>query len=181
MQYFIGKFLKTIGNFRTFCGNFRGYIGNFRKYIGNFPYCIVIFGTIFVGIAIYNLIKTNISMLTLNLKPIFTARGIEAPLKFLMKNGIPRDAAFSLIHEHKPNIKLAYIERLCEILFCELSDLFLWQPDRNVRNKEEHPLFPLFRPEGTTTDFKTLLANVPYKKLNDLSAALAKEIEDKET
>lgn len=120
-------------------------------------------------------------MLILNLKPIFTARGIEQPIKFMMENGIPRDAAFHFANSHRPQIKIAYIERLCEILICEPNDLFLWQPAKDAKAIEEHPLFPLYRPRETATNFKKLLANVPYKKLNNLSDILSKEIEEKET
>ncbi|KAA5534551.1 hypothetical protein F0919_07985 [Taibaiella lutea] len=119
-------------------------------------------------------------MLILNLKPIFRARGIEEPTRFLIKNGIPRDAAFYFVNAHRPYIKIAYIERLCEILICEPNDLFLWQPDKDVRVVEDHPLFALLRPAETTADFKRLLANVPYRKLNNLSQMLSKEIEEKD-
>lgn len=116
-------------------------------------------------------------MLILNLKPIFTARGIDKPYAFLTKNGFTHNTAKSLVAGKSPTINIRYMERLCELLWCEPNDLFLWQPAENTRIPDGHPLLPLLRTQETVLNIKHMLARVPLKKLNGLSEVLIKEIE----
>ena len=100
-------------------------------------------------------------MLTLNLLPVFSARGIEKPYAFLVRAGFTSHSANIMLNNPKA-IKLHYIELLCTKLNCEPSDLFMWTPDKNHPLAENHAL----RNIGGTID---ILLDLPYKQLKDIS------------
>lgn len=106
-------------------------------------------------------------MLTLNLKSIFTARGIDNAFTFLMKNGFPRGAATKLLNNEKPYIRFDQIEKLCEILVCEPNDLFIFQANKNQLLAENHPLNKL-KPIDNISEIKQTWANRPYKEIVEL-------------
>lgn len=117
-------------------------------------------------------------MLTLNLTPIFTLRGIEKPFSFLVKNGFSRHAANLLINANTRTYRLDHVERLCELLVCEPNDLLLWTPDRDKKYPENLPLSKLIvKQEG---NLKETLTHMPLSELKVLTDRIVNKRDDKE-
>ena len=110
-------------------------------------------------------------MLVLNLRPIFTARGIDRPYTFLVKSGFTAHSANVILNKPK-EIKIHYIELLCLKLNCEPSDLFLWIPDKNNPISENHPLRTL---AGNAEIHSDALLNLPYKQLKEINLKISTE------
>ena len=119
-------------------------------------------------------------MLVLNLQPIFTARGIEKPYTFLVKNGFTYHSAHYLLNSKTRAIKLDHIEQLCQILLCEPNDLLLWIPDKDTITQPNNPLQKLRNNPGTQRDLKKALSGVPYSQLKEISDKLNNEINGQE-
>jgi DNA-binding Xre family transcriptional regulator len=118
-------------------------------------------------------------MLTLNLKPVFAARSIDKPYAFLKKNGFTHTIAKALATGKVVSVNISYMEKLCILLWCEPSDLFQWQPAEGTVVTENHPLLPLSHKWDAGTQLKNALSHLPYKKLNEVSTALIKEVEER--
>lgn len=117
-------------------------------------------------------------MLSLHLQPIFTARGIEKPYTFLVKNGFTPHAAHNLLSAKTRVFRLDHVELLCEILNCEPNDLLLWQPNSEKQMAANHPLKKLTNNSNSETNLKKTLFNLPYQQLKDISSKLTNEIND---
>jgi DNA-binding Xre family transcriptional regulator len=117
-------------------------------------------------------------MLTLDLKPLFAARGIEKPYSFLVKNGFTHNKAQGLLSGNVKVMNISYMEKLCNLLWCTPNDLFYWQPQQNIAVTEDHPLFPLTKRPAAKMNLSSVLKRVPLHKLEELSATLTKEIEE---
>jgi DNA-binding Xre family transcriptional regulator len=150
------------------CCLLRGKIGVALKHLwgwlGNLERCL--------KVLFYNLYKSPVYMLQLNLRPIFMARGIEKPYAFLRKHGFNHYTATGIMTNKRPAVLLSHIERLCELLLCEPNDLFLWQPSRPGTVTDGHPLQALLRAAPLEQPINRALAKVPYKKLPALRALL---------
>jgi len=107
-------------------------------------------------------------MLSLNLKTIFNARGIERPYTFLVNAGFTSHTAHILINSHTRNIKLDQLELLCKALVCEPSDLFLYSPSNNDQLAQDHPLLKL-KQDVKPQNWKEKLATMPYKQLKEIT------------
>ncbi|WP_298121780.1 helix-turn-helix transcriptional regulator [Flavobacterium sp.] len=118
-------------------------------------------------------------MLSLNLRPIFTTRGIEKPYSFLVKNGFTSHTANSLLNSKTRVFRLDHIELLCEILLCEPNDLLMWKPDSGKTIAPNNPLNKLIANTETKTDLKKTLFSLPYQQLKEISNKLTKEIDEK--
>ena len=118
-------------------------------------------------------------MLSLNLRPIFTAKGIEKPYSFLVKNGFTSHAANNLLNSKTRVFRLDHIELLCEVLVCEPNDLLLWKPDSGKSIAPNNPLNKLIVNAESKTDLKNTIFNLPYQQLKEISNKLTKEIDDK--
>ena len=118
-------------------------------------------------------------MLSLNLRPIFTAKGIEKPYSFLVKNGFTSHAANNLLNSKTRVFRLDHIELLCEVLVCEPNDLLLWKPDNGKSIAPNNPLNKLIGNVESKTDLKNTIFNLPYQQLKEISNKLTKEIDDK--
>lgn len=114
-------------------------------------------------------------MLTLNISPIFRARGIERPYTFLVKAGFTPHSANVLLNSKTKVFRLDHIEKLCVILKCEPNDLLAWYPDKNEIIADDHPLTKLKHGESPTIDLKKTLLNMPYSELKSLSSKLIDE------
>lgn len=112
-------------------------------------------------------------MLRLNLQPIFNARGIDKPYTFLVKAGFAPHSATVILNSNLREIKLNYIEVLCESLNCEPNDLFLWIPDKGKMVSDKHPLYNLRNQSSDEDNFT--LRDLPYKQLKELSSKLTAE------
>ena len=110
-----------------------------------------------------------------NLLPIFNARGITQPNKFLIKNGITRNVASKLIKGYSRLIKLDHIEILCRALNCEPNDLFQFNPYIDDTIPKDHPLFNLNHNLGST-DPKKLLNSLPYKQFLEVTKTIEQQL-----
>ena len=117
-------------------------------------------------------------MLTLNLYPIFKARGIERPYTFLVKAGFTPHSANVLLNSKTKTFRLDHIEKLCVILKCEPNDLLVWYPDKNEIIADDHPLAKLKHGESPTIDLMKTLLNMPYSELKSLSSKLTEEVKE---
>lgn len=116
-------------------------------------------------------------MLTLQLKPLFLARGIEKPYVFLVKNGFSRRTAQILTSGKVKTISLDYVERLCTLLWCQPNDLLHWQPADAAEITPSHPLLPLSKQIELNLNLKKALQKVPLSRMEQLAESLRKEIE----
>lgn len=119
-------------------------------------------------------------MLVLNLQPIFSARGIEKPYSFLVKNGFTPHTAHYLLSSQTRQIKLDHIEQLCQILICEPNDLLLWIPEKDSIIQANHPLNILRHNNSQAGNLKQTLSNIPYNQLKQISHKLSNELNDQE-
>lgn len=111
-------------------------------------------------------------MLTWNLKPIFKARGIERPYTFLVKAGISRHSATSILTNDIFFMRLRHLEILCEALNCTPHDLLKWTPNPNRPLPQDHQLHKL-RSQATTFNLSNTLKSLPLEKLNEIAAIIS--------
>ncbi|GAA4211148.1 hypothetical protein GCM10022289_39650 [Pedobacter jeongneungensis] len=116
-------------------------------------------------------------MLILNLIPIFVARGIERPSTYLIKAGFSAHSAHYLLHGKTRSVRLDHIEKLCKLLICEPSDLFVWYPEKNENIPDTHPITRLKKPE-INESITNLIADLPFKQLAAVAAAIKEKKED---
>lgn len=107
-------------------------------------------------------------MLSLNLKPIFAARGIDRPYTFLVKAGLSSQAAHTILNGKTRSFRLDHIEVLCRTLVCEPSDLVLFTPDKDQHLSPDHPLNNLTQKEPAK-GMKETLATMPFKQLKEIT------------
>jgi DNA-binding Xre family transcriptional regulator len=107
-------------------------------------------------------------MLSLNLTPIFKARGIERPFSFLVKAGLSPHSANAVLNSTTKSFRLDHIELLCRTLICEPNDLLLWTPDKDKQYSNDHPLFKL-QQQDSSKDMKETMATIPYKQLKEIT------------
>lgn len=105
-------------------------------------------------------------MLSINLTPIFNARGINTPHSFLVKNGFSSFTANKLLNNKTTVFRLDHIERLCHILVCEPNDLLLFTPDNDKQYDAENPLLKL-RQDETLASLQAGLSSMPFKQLKE--------------
>jgi len=139
----------------------------------------VYFNFVLIFCYIYSFINNN-AMLTLNLNPIFKARGIERPYTFLVKAGLTPHTANVLLNSKTKVFRLDHIEKLCVILRCEPNDLLVWNPSKNEIIADDHPLTKLKQGESPSIDLRKTLLNMPYDKLKSLSSKLTEEGKENE-
>jgi len=105
-------------------------------------------------------------MLSLNLTPIFKARGIQKPYSFLVKNGFTNFTASNILNANSRSFRLDHIEMLCNILVCEPNDLLLFTPDKNKQYAPNNPLLKLAG-DNSTGNWPATLATLPFKELKE--------------
>jgi len=107
-------------------------------------------------------------MLTINLQPIFAARGIERPFSYLVKAGLSNIVAHRLINSTGLSFQLRHIETLCTILCCTPNDIVVWQPDANKQPLPSgHPLHQL-QPKPMPANLQNLFKQMPLNDLHKL-------------
>ena len=111
-------------------------------------------------------------MLTLNLKPIFNARGITKPHAFLVKNGFSNFSASRLINNETIVFRLEHMEKLCNALVCEPNDLLLFTPDNNKQYAPNHPLLKLAS-DDSNANWPQTLATMPFKELKEATKSIS--------
>jgi DNA-binding Xre family transcriptional regulator len=105
-------------------------------------------------------------MLSLNLTPIFKARGIEKPYSFLVKNGFTNFTASNILNSNSRAFRLDHIEMLCNILVCEPNDLLLFTPDKGRQYAPNNPLLKLTH-DDINSNWPATLATMPFKELKE--------------
>lgn len=111
-------------------------------------------------------------MLSLNLDPIFKARGITKPYSFLVKNGFTNFTASNLLNYGTRSFRLDHIEMLCNMLVCEPNDLLLFTPDKGKQYAPNNPLLKLAG-DDSNNDWSDTLANMPFKELKEATKNMA--------
>ena len=106
-------------------------------------------------------------MLSLNLTPIFNARGIQRPFSFLVKAGISAKSAHSILSGTIRTFRLDHIELLCNTLVCEPNDLLSFTPDQSKSYQPDHPLNKL-KAENADDTWPQTLAAMPFKQLREV-------------
>lgn len=111
-------------------------------------------------------------MIQLNLQRIFTARGIDQPYKFLVRNGFVPFTAHKYKNSKVDHIRLDHIEKLCVVLNCTPNDLFEWNPDDLLDDRADHPLQKIRR-RDKTIEISKMLSNVSLEKLEEIEKLLS--------
>ncbi len=119
-------------------------------------------------------------MLYLNLNPILEARGITNPYTFFVKHGISYGVANKLVYSTARSFRFDTIEKLCEILNCDVHDLLLWQPNAQQATNPNHPLQVLRATNDHTNNPSISVLNMPYKKLKELAKNLSTKTAEKQ-
>lgn len=114
-------------------------------------------------------------MLVFQLKPLLHARGIDSPLKFLVKAGLTYHTANYILRDKHKEIKYKYLEKICKALCCTPNDLFVYVPTENESIAENHPLQSL-KPKELPTNIKNLLHKVKLEDLDKIAEFLRKQI-----
>jgi DNA-binding Xre family transcriptional regulator len=106
-------------------------------------------------------------MLVYNLERIYKARGIEKPYAFFKSKGYSDSFAAKLNKGIVTGMKLATLEKLCEMLNCTPHDLLEWEPDKESMNSDAHPL-RILQSTNKPPDMSTMLKSVPLEKMKEI-------------
>lgn len=106
-------------------------------------------------------------MLSLNLQPIFRARGIHRPYSFLVKAGFPSYTAHNLLNGKTVTFRLSHIEKLCALLHCTPNDLLAWKPNPNEKLSDHHPLKTLGA-QHTNLNWQDTIKTIPLNQLTEI-------------
>lgn len=109
-------------------------------------------------------------MLTFNLKGVLLARGIDKPYAYLCNSGFTPYSASKLLNIGK-GVNYRHLEKLCLLLYCTPSELFIWQPDTKVVVPETHPLNKL-RTAANTEALNQKMKQLPLDKVDEVLAYL---------
>jgi len=109
-------------------------------------------------------------MLYTNIKKLFKLRGIDNPVKFLLKNGFKYSSAYNIANSRFTSLTLDKVEKLCIALSCTPNDLLEFKPDKNTAIPENHPLQKLKPTE--TLSFFDITKDIPNEKIPEFKSAL---------
>lgn len=109
-------------------------------------------------------------MLYINLDPIFEARQIDNPYRFLVKSGFSSQTATRIAGKHIKTLQTKHIEVLCRLLYCEPNDLLAWKPDVARPLAESHPLNNLV-PKADGLEWAVKLNTMPLAELREMFKA----------
>jgi len=112
-------------------------------------------------------------MLSIKLKPIFKARGIDKPYSFLVKAGLSPNTATTILNNNRRAIKLDHIETLCIKLNCTPNDLLQWVPDNNSMLNANHPMHAL-KTKKTNVNLKQKMQSLTLNQLNEVMDLIEK-------
>lgn len=111
-------------------------------------------------------------MLSLNLKRIFKARGIEQPYKFLVQSGFVPFTAHKYKNGAVEHMRLDHIEKLCILLHCTPNDIFEWVPNDLLDDRADHPLQRIRRREKKI-EINKLLSKMSLEKLEEIEKLIS--------
>lgn len=106
-------------------------------------------------------------MLTLNLQPIFKARGIDKPYSFLVSSGFPSYTAHNLLNAKTVSFRLSHIDKLCTLLNCTPNELLVWTPNHNEKLAENHPITRL-KKQNTDLNWQDTIKTIPLDQLSEI-------------
>jgi len=106
-------------------------------------------------------------MLTLNLKSVFKARGIEKPYSYLVSAGFPPYTAHNLLNAKTVTFRLSHIDKLCSLLNCTPNELLVWSPNRNEKLADNHPLTRL-KKQNTDLNWQDTIKTIPLDQLHEI-------------
>jgi DNA-binding Xre family transcriptional regulator len=106
-------------------------------------------------------------MLTLNLQPIFKARGIDKPYSFLVSAGFPSFTAHNLLNAKTVSFRLSHIDKLCALLNCTPNELLVWTPNHNEKLAEDHPITRL-KKQNTDLNWQDTIKTIPSDQLSEI-------------
>lgn len=109
-------------------------------------------------------------MIYTNIKKLFKLRGIDKPVKFLLKNGFKYSSAYNIANTRFTNLSLDKVEKLCIALSCTPNDLLEFKPDQNSSIPENHPLQKL-KPTESFNIF-AITKDIPNEKITEFKSAL---------
>jgi len=110
-------------------------------------------------------------MLIYNFTRVFTARGIDKPRDFLIKNGFPRGIASRIAINKVGMIPMKHLEKVCLLLNCTPDDLIEWKPDDKKQDNPDTALY-LLKTEQQSKSEAELLRGLPLHKLKELGKVL---------
>ena len=106
-------------------------------------------------------------MLTLNLQPIFKARGINKPYSYLVSSGFASYTAHNLLNAKTVTFRLSHIDKLCSILNCTPNDLLAWTPNPKQKLDGTHPLTRL-KNQNTDLNWQDTIKTIPLDQLSEI-------------
>ena len=112
-------------------------------------------------------------MLSLNLAPIFSMRGIEKPYTFLVKAGLSPHSATTILNNKTRIFRLDHVELLCDILVCEPNDLLVWTPDKGKHYSENNPLVKL--KQQSEVSWQETISKMTFQELKEISNTIVEK------
>lgn len=106
-------------------------------------------------------------MLKLKLEEVIQSRGIVNPYHYLVKNGFNYYTAGRLLRNERDSVSYVHLEKLCLLLDCSPSDLFVWQPAKDADVAPNHSLQKL-RPKPDDLNLFQTLKKLPFDKLEQI-------------
>jgi len=115
-------------------------------------------------------------MLKWNWKKLFKARGIDEPVKWMVKIGISRSVAYRIAHNLCDMISLENLTILCRALNCTPDDALEFTPTEAEKEKDSLSLLVL-KKGRRGADAANLLRGLSFKKLRELAKLLREDEE----
>jgi len=106
-------------------------------------------------------------MLSLNLQPIFMARGIDKPFSYLVSKGFPANTAHNLLNAKTVSFRLSHVDKLCSLLNCTPNDLLVWTPNANEKLADNHPIKRL-KNQNTDLNWQDTIKTIPLDQLSEI-------------
>ena len=113
-------------------------------------------------------------MLKWNWKKLFKARGIEEPVKWMVKMGISRGVATRIAENRVDMISRKNLTILCKALNCTPDDALEYEPTEAEKEKGELALLALGKSKNKP-DEANLLRRLTYKDLREFAKLLRKK------
>lgn len=115
-------------------------------------------------------------MLKWNWKKLFKARGIDDPVKWMVKVGISRGVASRIANNKANMISLKNLEKLCRALNCTPDDALEFTPTEAEKKKDSLALL-ILKKGRSVQDAASLLRGLSFKKLRKIAKVLRKDEE----
>jgi DNA-binding Xre family transcriptional regulator len=104
-------------------------------------------------------------MLKYNLRRLFSLKGVNKPIGFLMKAGFTRSVASRLAHGKVSSISDKQLEKLCLTFKCTPNDLMEWTPNIPAETYKHQPLAKLINTTPANLDLRNVGDEIPFEML----------------